>query len=256
MKRAILIAAVEPAIGGVLVFGDRGTGKSTAVRGLAALLPPMAAVHGCRYGCAPASRCDCDACREILAGTRPSRVRRVPVPVVDLPLGASEDRVVGALDLEQALDARRATLRAWPARAGASRLPLHRRGQPAGRPPRGSADRRGRVGRERRRAGGPQRAASGALRADRQRQSGGGRTASAVARSLRAVGRSADVGGHRRARAGDQAPRRVRARPARFRASLGERRMRASVGACSRRVRGSPRRRCRTRPWKAPRACA
>ena len=103
MKRAILIAAVEPAIGGVLVFGDRGTGKSTAVRGLAALLPPMTAVHGCRYGCAPGDACECESCREILAGTRPSRVRRVPVPVVDLPLGASEDRVVGALDLEQAL---------------------------------------------------------------------------------------------------------------------------------------------------------
>jgi len=103
MKRAILIAAVEPAIGGVLVFGDRGTGKSTAVRGLAALLPTMAVVHGCRYGCAPGESCDCDTCRDILAGTRQSRVRRVPVPVVDLPLGASEDRVVGALDLEHAL---------------------------------------------------------------------------------------------------------------------------------------------------------
>jgi magnesium chelatase subunit I len=103
MKRAILIAAVEPAIGGVLVFGDRGTGKSTAVRGLAALLPPMAAVQGCRYGSAPQESCDCDACGEILAGTRQARVHRIPVPVVDLPLGASEDRVVGALDLEQAL---------------------------------------------------------------------------------------------------------------------------------------------------------
>ena len=103
MKRAILIAAVEPVIDGVLVFGDRGTGKSTAVRGLAALLPPMAAVDGCRYGCAPAESCDCDTCRAILLGSRPLRVRRLPVPVVDLPLGASEDRVVGALDLEQAL---------------------------------------------------------------------------------------------------------------------------------------------------------
>jgi len=103
MKRAILIAAIEPAIGGVLVFGDRGTGKSTAVRGLAALLPSMPAVSGCRYGCAPGESCDCETCREILAGSRQPRVRRVPVPVVDLPLGASEDRVVGALDLERAL---------------------------------------------------------------------------------------------------------------------------------------------------------
>ena len=53
MKRAILIAAVDPSIGGVLVFGDRGTGKSTAVRGLAALLPRMRAVAACRYGCDP-----------------------------------------------------------------------------------------------------------------------------------------------------------------------------------------------------------
>ena len=103
MKRAILIAAIEPAIGGVLVFGDRGTGKSTAVRGLAALLPAMPAVSGCGYGCALGESCDCDTCRAILAGTRQARVRRVPVPVVDLPLGASEDRVIGALDLERAL---------------------------------------------------------------------------------------------------------------------------------------------------------
>ena len=55
MKRALLIAAVDPTIGGVLVFGDRGTGKSTAVRALAALLPPMRVVEGCRYGCDPAA---------------------------------------------------------------------------------------------------------------------------------------------------------------------------------------------------------
>ena len=55
MKLALLVAAVDPAIGGVLVFGDRGTGKSTAVRALAALLPEMKAVVGCRYGCDPAA---------------------------------------------------------------------------------------------------------------------------------------------------------------------------------------------------------
>ena len=57
MKLAILCAAVDPRIGGVLVFGDRGTGKSTAVRALAALLPKMKAVAGCRYGCDPADNC-------------------------------------------------------------------------------------------------------------------------------------------------------------------------------------------------------
>jgi magnesium chelatase subunit I len=104
MKTAILIAAIEPAIGGVLVFGDRGTGKSTAVRALAALLPPMEVVAGCRYNCNPdASPAACaDGCT-LKAGPRPPKRQKVPVPVVDLPLGATEDRVVGALDLERAL---------------------------------------------------------------------------------------------------------------------------------------------------------
>jgi magnesium chelatase subunit I len=105
MKLAILCAAVDPRIGGVLVFGDRGTGKSTAVRALAALLPKMRVVVGCRYGCDPAEGAavcgDCTALRA--AGKLKGKL--VPVPVVDLPLGATEDRVVGALDLERALTA-------------------------------------------------------------------------------------------------------------------------------------------------------
>jgi len=100
MKLALLIAAVDPAVGGVLVFGDRGTGKSTAVRALAALLPPMRAVAGCPYACEPDQPAAlCDACR----GAGKLKSVQVPVPVVDLPLGATEDRVVGALDLERAL---------------------------------------------------------------------------------------------------------------------------------------------------------
>jgi magnesium chelatase subunit I len=87
----------------VLVFGDRGTGKSTAVRALAALLPQMKVVVGCRYGCDPAAGAAlCDDCRE-RAARGPLKARNAPVPVVDLPLGATEDRVVGALDLERAL---------------------------------------------------------------------------------------------------------------------------------------------------------
>lgn len=103
MKLALIVAAVDPAVGGVLVFGDRGTGKSTAVRALAALLPPMAAVIGCRYSCDPADPdALCAECRERSAhGTLKSR--SMPVPVVDMPLGVTEDRVVGALDLERAL---------------------------------------------------------------------------------------------------------------------------------------------------------
>jgi magnesium chelatase subunit I len=101
MKLAILLTAIDPTIGGVLVFGDRGTGKSTAVRALAALLPKMRAVTGCRYGCDPdAARCpDCLAA----ANGKARASELVGVPVVDLPLGATEDRVVGALDLERAL---------------------------------------------------------------------------------------------------------------------------------------------------------
>ena len=99
MKLSLLIAAVDRSLGGVMVFGDRGTGKSTAVRALASLLPPMKVVAGCRYGCDPKSDAPCpDDCR---AGK--SKTAMAPVPFVDLPLGATEDRVVGALDLERAL---------------------------------------------------------------------------------------------------------------------------------------------------------
>jgi magnesium chelatase subunit I len=101
LKQALLIAAIDPAVGGVLAFGDRGTGKSTAVRALAAILPPMLAVAGCRYNCDPAAPAACPDCAARPATAR--KGRRVPVPVVDLPLGATEDRVVGALDLERAL---------------------------------------------------------------------------------------------------------------------------------------------------------
>ncbi|GAA4002672.1 magnesium chelatase ATPase subunit I [Sphingomonas humi] len=95
MKRALLIAAVEPRIGGVMVFGDRGTGKSTAARALAALLPPMKVVAGCRFNCDPAG----PKCSHGGNG----KVDDVAVPFVDLPLGATEDRVTGALDIERAL---------------------------------------------------------------------------------------------------------------------------------------------------------
>ncbi len=102
MKLAILAAATDPTIGGILVFGDRGTGKSTAVRGLAALLPPMRAVTGCRFGCDPDAADLCEACK-LARADGPLESHLAPVPVVDLPLGATEDRVVGALDLEKAL---------------------------------------------------------------------------------------------------------------------------------------------------------
>ncbi|HJL14990.1 MAG TPA: magnesium chelatase ATPase subunit I [Sandaracinaceae bacterium LLY-WYZ-13_1] len=104
LKLALQIVTIDPRVGGVLAFGDRGTGKSTAIRALARLLPPMQVVAGCPYQCdpdQPASRCvpECPGAGEDRAGL----AETVPVPVVDLPLGATEDRVVGALDLEAAL---------------------------------------------------------------------------------------------------------------------------------------------------------
>src|ERR1700749_4276058 len=102
-KLALMIAAVEPRVGGVLAFGDRGSGKSTAVRALGALLPAMRAVVGCRYQCDPDDAASHCADRRARAGKGKLKSQQAPVPVVDLPLGATEDRVVGALDLERAL---------------------------------------------------------------------------------------------------------------------------------------------------------
>src|SRR5512139_831820 len=102
MKLALLVAAVDPGIGGVLVFGDRGTGKSTAVRALAALLPKMRVVAACRYGCDPEAAEPCEECKARGEAAN-AKTKLSPVPVVDMPLGATEDRVVGALDLERAL---------------------------------------------------------------------------------------------------------------------------------------------------------
>jgi magnesium chelatase subunit D len=100
LRLALLLNAVHPGVGGVLVRGEKGTAKSTAVRALAALLPALDVVAGCRFGCAPA---DPDpACPDgphepgDPAETRPARL-------VELPVGATEDRLVGSLDLERAL---------------------------------------------------------------------------------------------------------------------------------------------------------
>ncbi len=97
MKQAMILTAIDASIGGVLVFGDRGTGKSTAVRALAALLPPISAIKGCPVNSATAENVP------DWAGLETKRVQEMPTPVVDLPLGATEDRVTGALDIEKAL---------------------------------------------------------------------------------------------------------------------------------------------------------
>ena len=101
MKLALLLSVIDPYIGGVIVMGHRGTAKSTAVRALADLLPPISKVKGCLYGCDPKQPAElCDDCLA-KAGRLP--VVRGSVPVVDLPLGATEDRVCGTLDIERAL---------------------------------------------------------------------------------------------------------------------------------------------------------
>ena len=97
MKQAMILTAIDPRIGGVLVFGDRGTGKSTAVRALAALLPEIEAVEGCPTN--SASEHEIPDWAEVHSHA----IVRKPTPVVDLPLGVTEDRVVGALDIEKAL---------------------------------------------------------------------------------------------------------------------------------------------------------
>ena len=101
MKRALLLNAINPRIGGVLVRGKKGTAKSTAVRSLAALLPQVPVVPGCPYSCQPGNPQEvCQWCQQA-ARTSGSSDRQVRI--VDLPVGATEDRLVGSLDIEQAI---------------------------------------------------------------------------------------------------------------------------------------------------------
>jgi Mg-chelatase subunit ChlI len=104
MKRALILNAISPEIGGVLIRGERGTAKSTAARALAALLPEIEVVDDCPFHCDPhAPEALCDDCRARLAtgATLPRATRRTQF--VDLPVSATEDRVVGTLDIEQAI---------------------------------------------------------------------------------------------------------------------------------------------------------
>ena len=105
MKKALLLNAIDPAIGGVLIRGDRGTAKSSAVRALARLLPDYQAVDGCPYRCDPAiSARYCDDCRR-KAKAGPLLLVRLPMRIVELPINASEDRLVGSIDIEAAVRA-------------------------------------------------------------------------------------------------------------------------------------------------------
>ncbi len=104
MKRALLLNTINPEIGGVLLRGERGCGKSVAVRGLVEILPPIEVVEGCRFSCDPNNpQSLCWECRERLGkeGALPKTTR--PIRVVDLPLNATEDRVVGSIDIDKIL---------------------------------------------------------------------------------------------------------------------------------------------------------
>lgn len=104
MKLALILNVIDPLIGGVLIMGHRGTGKSTAVRALANLLPGIWTVSGCLYSCDPADDANlCEDCvRKRRSGEKLQRVRSA-VRIVDLPLGATEDRICGTIDIESAL---------------------------------------------------------------------------------------------------------------------------------------------------------
>jgi Mg-chelatase subunit ChlI len=101
LKRALLLNAVNPAVGGLLVKGTSGTGKSTAVRGLAELLPEIDVVADCPFGCDPAS--PCATCLERVDRGETLPVTRRRRRIVDLPLNATEDRVAGSVDIARAL---------------------------------------------------------------------------------------------------------------------------------------------------------
>ena len=104
LKQALILNAINPLIGGVLIRGEKGTAKSTAARGLAELLPPIAMVAGCPFHCHPElPELMCDACRKRRAQGEVLPRRDRPMAVVDLPLGTTEDRLLGTIDLEKAI---------------------------------------------------------------------------------------------------------------------------------------------------------
>lgn len=104
MRRALILNAVYPRIGGVLIRGERGTAKSTAARALAALLPSIKVVSDCRFACDPENPARlCDRCSKFPDIEKPLPVSVRPTPFINLPVSATEDRVVGTLDIEKAI---------------------------------------------------------------------------------------------------------------------------------------------------------
>jgi len=104
MKKALVLNVICPSIGGVLICGEKGTAKSTAVRSLAKLLPQREVVDGCRCHCSPSSgRNLCTECAQNGRNASSAPARLIPMDVVELPLNATEDRVAGSIDIETAL---------------------------------------------------------------------------------------------------------------------------------------------------------
>lgn len=104
MKKSLILNAVNPRIGGVLIRGEKGTAKSTAVRALAELLPEIEMVKGCPFNCNPYDEGEmCDLCYSKKTNGENLKVAKRRMWVVDLPLGATEDRVVGSIDVEKAI---------------------------------------------------------------------------------------------------------------------------------------------------------
>ena len=148
LKKGLLVNAVDPSIGGVLLRGEKGTGKTTAVRSFAAVLPPKDVVSGCRFCCVLGTLL-CDECRAREASGEVLRYESRPVEVVDLALNASEDRVVGSLDLEAALREGTRKFEMGVLGKANGNVSVHRRSEPPGRPRGGRPSGRGGVGGER-----------------------------------------------------------------------------------------------------------
>ena len=108
MKTALLLNIIDPGIGGVLIKGNKGTAKSTAVRSMAQFMPPRRVVEGCRFGCSyDGNGGFCPECSEKLKNGSILTWKTVPTKIVELPLNATEDRVSGTLDLEHILESGR-----------------------------------------------------------------------------------------------------------------------------------------------------
>ena len=102
MKLGLILNVIDPSIGGLLIMGEKGTAKSTTVRALAQLLPKIKVVKGCRFNCDPDGPY-CDECLERLSRGERLEIEEKKMEVVELPLGVTEDRVVGSLDIEYAI---------------------------------------------------------------------------------------------------------------------------------------------------------